>query len=798
MKKYSWLNALENMSLVGLGAGSVASLLLNQVFYTTAPLSLLVVLGLANRRRYMQMSERRDATLAETDQYLALQVDRLHHQVSSMPTPETINRLNRTLLFKSQEISEKLHGELATLKQGLHQRLAGLEQQGLGMMRQEVRQVTERCNHLLERVNQLGSELEEVSTQMQSDNVQQTLEELKQDIVALQTNLDSFTYQTKPNLTVLQEHISRLDRQFNRLPPPVDLSSLKQEVAELIKIVADLVPRRDLSTLASEIRTLHDQQETLKQTIVSIETAALTFKRSFYDLPKAAEEMAGKEELSSMGSGLTPASVYPELQELVANYLGNLRTQLGSIQDFIIGLSQQQKQLRDQLNQLPQTLDVVALQRQLSELSQRLPVSEGAIESFKMRIQEILHQELHYINQQLQTAVTAPQSELIIDYPVQADTNDLTTAPTGSGSRAMLEQALKTTQNRLIVIWPWAEQCELDAALFCQFELFLNQGRQLEVGWCYLADRQPDRWLNKMQRSWITDLTNRNLLQETLHKLLQLKRNYPNQFQFKILGTNENFLVSDQMFAVVGIADTFTTKAPFPEIKLKLKTADPGIIQQLIQRFDNPALADDDQVSYWNRAVTRHDLGDKTGAIADYSHLLRLNPADFITYNYRGLSYYDLNEFTNAIADFTEAIRLAPQQPAAYCNRGFIYFEQGNYWEAICDYTEAIQVCPDYAIAYFYRGMTQQKLESYHDAIADYSEAIRLTPDAAAAYYYRGLTWQKLENVSEATADLELAAQFFWIRGSKSNAQKALKNIAKLRQERLHPVGLEVTSEVVY
>jgi hypothetical protein len=92
MKKLSWLNALENASLVSLGAGSVASLLLNQVFFTTTPLSLLVVLGMLNRRRMAQLSERRDTTLAETDQYLALQVDRLHHQVSTLPTPEMINR----------------------------------------------------------------------------------------------------------------------------------------------------------------------------------------------------------------------------------------------------------------------------------------------------------------------------------------------------------------------------------------------------------------------------------------------------------------------------------------------------------------------------------------------------------------------------------------------------------------------------------------------------------------------------------------------------------------------------------
>lgn len=799
MKKHSWLNALENVSLVGLGAGSVASILLKQVFYTTTPLSLLVVLGLLNRRHLAQVNEHRDTTLAETDQYFALQLDRLHQYVSSLPKPEAINRLNRTLLFKNQEVSEKLHSELSNLKQSLHQRVAAVEQQGLGGMRQEVRQLAERCNYLTETVSQISTDLGDLSTQMQGDNIRTEVEQLKHDLATVQTNLDSFTYQTKPNLAILQEHITRLDRQFSKLPPPVDLTSLKQEVAELVKIIADLVPRRDLSSIVSEIKALHHEQETLRQSIIAIETAALNFKRTFHDLPTAPEHQPLQAPINGKSSeqaelrltetdlteqhaaltkiGAVSASVYPELQELATNYLGNLCTQLSTIQSFTTNLAQQQKQLREQLSQLPQTLDVVALQRQLTELSQRIPVSEGALESFKIRVQDVLQQELQYINQQLQTISATPHSELIFDFSPTTDADSI------PGSRAILEQALETTQKRLILILPWSDQCELDEALFHKFETFLSQQRQLDIGWCYLGDRSEDRWLSRMQRGWMTDLAHRSQLQETLHKLLQLKRIYPDYFQFKILGTSENFLVSDATFAALGIADAFKTTTPIPELQLKLKTTDAGVIQRLINRFDDSTLPLDDLTSYWNRAVTRYDLGDKAGAIEDYTHILSRSPDDAIAYNYRGLAYYDLGNLDSAIADFNESIRLNPYQAAAYCNRGFIRSEQGNQWEAINDFTLAVQACPNYPIAYFYRGASQQKLENHSEAIADYSEAIRYMSDAPAAYYYRAVAWQKLENLPEAIADFELAAQFFWVRGSKTNAQKALKNIAKLRQE---------------
>jgi len=787
MKKHSWLNALENMSLVGLGAGSVASLLLNQFLFTTAPLSLLVVLGLLNRRKLAQISERRDATLAETDQYLALQVDRLHHQVASMPTPETINRLNRTLLFKNQEISEKLQSEMSGLKQSIHQRLTSVEQQGNGV-RQELRQLMERCAYLMENVQQLTTDLGDLSSQVQSETVKATVEQITQDIAKLQTNLEGLN-QAKPNLTVLQEHITRLDRQFSKLPPPIDVSSLKREVGELIRIVADLVPRRDLVSLTNDMHALKDQQENLRQSVVAIETAALNFRRKFNELPKAevqAQFNRTSSKLESIEADLvaqhaqlttssSPTQIYPELQEIAANYLGNLREQLTAIQEFASQLAQQQQQLKEQFNQLPQTLDLVALQRQFTELSQRIPASEGELAAFRTRIQTVMQQELDYINQQMQLVTALPQSELIFDLP----TTDVSAA---AGSRAVLEQALAVTEQRLIVIWPWSQQSALDEMLFNQFENFLSQGKRLEIGWCYLADRSEERWLSKMQRGWMSDLSQRSLLQETLHQFLQLKRIYPDRFQFKILGTAENFLVSDQSFAVLGIADALKTATPFPELQLKLKTSDPAVIQRLVQRFDAPTLADDDLTSYWNRAVTRYDLGDKNGAIADYSHILTVNPTDHAVFNYRGLAYYDLGNCEQAIADFSAAIDCGPEQSIAYCNRGFIRAEQGQDWEAIQDYSLAIQADPQ-APVYFYRGLTYQKLEHYAEAIVDYSDAIQLAPNSPVAHYHRGLAHQKLNQVAEAIADFERAAQLFWLRGSKTNAQKTLKNLAKLQQQ---------------
>ncbi|HEY9644398.1 MAG TPA: tetratricopeptide repeat protein [Coleofasciculaceae cyanobacterium] len=781
MKKHSPLGALEHVSLAGLVVGSIASVVSKQILYTTMPLSAMVVLGLLNRRRLENISLLRDSALAEMDQKLSDKMDLLHQQVASLPSTETVNLLRKGLLMKDREVARRLYAEITALQQELNQRLGPLEQQGLGTARQEIDRLEVQYQQVATELAQLGDEFQQFTEIAQTSKTETSIAQIKSDVASLRTSLDTLNHPAKPNFSSLQEQISRLDRQFGKLPPPVDLTSLKQEVGELVRMISDLVPRRDLLSLVKEVRELHQQQERLKQSVVAIETATVSFNSALggmlksagtAGLPESLEQEIAEQEFQPSPT----ASHSTTLQEEAAHYLEHLRSQISTIQAFTETLADQNQQLQAQINQLPKNLDVAALQTQLRELSQRIPAAENTLEGFRHKVQEVVQQELQYISQQLQGVATFPSYELVFDLSGSDDAGLLT------GSRAILEEALKSAQERLILILPWADQCSLDQPLLQKLETFLNQGRRLDIGWCHLADRNDERLLKKLQRGWMAQLSQQDNMQETLHNLLHLKRTYPHQFQFKILGTSENFLVADRAFAVLGIAEGLKTSTAFPELHLKLRTRDPEVIQGLINRFDNPVLESDDLVAYWNRGVTRQDLGDKAGAIADYTQILQFNPEDAITYNYRGIVQYDLGQMSAAIADFTESIRLEPQQATAYCNRGFIYLEQGDLEQAIADFTQALQNRPDWALAFFYRGMAWQKLGNHQTAIPDYGEAIYLAPDSAVSYYYRGLAWQKLRNHPGAIADLEIAAELFVIQGAQRNAQKALRSLTKLRQ----------------
>ncbi len=69
-----------------------------------------------------------------------------------------------------------------------------------------------------------------------------------------------------------------------------------------------------------------------------------------------------------------------------------------------------------------------------------------------------------------------------------------------------------------------------------------------------------------------------------------------------------------------------------------------------------------DALAYYNRGITRRELGNKKGAIEDYNQVLRLNPNDALAYYNRGITRRELGDKKGALADFQQSETLARQQ----------------------------------------------------------------------------------------------------------------------------------------
>ena len=822
----------------------------------------MVVLNFANRRRLESMTQQDVATaLNQLDQKVSQNLAAVHEQMLALPTIEAVGNVRKSILRKNREAIEQLAGGVKQMQKDMQQRLSAIERRNEDLNAEQLVQIAEQYKALSDALGQVTVQVHRLSNAVNAEGMDNEIAQLRADIGQLQLNLQKLSDQTRPTLTSMQDQVNHLNRQFQKLPPPFDSSALKQEVSELIKMVSDLVPKREWSALVAEVQALHRQQEMQSQVddVMRQELRSLTAKLEHHS-PAAPVDLSGiRQQLQEMEQrldSLPPPMDVSGLSNTVDRLVKTVKTTVRdtvprkdwtTLTTQLHNLQQQQQQqqqtaqtLREELQNLNQRLQDVPgtpqvrshvehmLRDQLQELGQQLhrqlrqhasrhvrpmmtlptngngdhamPIAHSdsddaenlepvrTQEEFQSRIESMLRQELQDINQELQALPDGADYEFVFEMEPSATSATPETpltepVPTEAiaNNRATLEAALAQTQERLILIWPWSSQCDLDEALLGQFEAMLERGCQLDLGWCHIADRTVPRFFSAINQRWAINPLEQGSLQHTLQQFLQLKRRYHEHFQFKILGTIENFFVSDQQYAVVGINDTLITQTAFPDLELKLRTTDPEVVQRLMRRFDDNTLNPHDLDAHWNRAVTRHDLGDKAGALADFNHVLRLNPDDPLVYNFRAAVHYDLGDKAAALQDLDQALELDSHQAAVFSNRGLLKAEKGDQHGAIADYSSAVWCNPSLAIAFFYRGLSYQKIGNATAALTDYNEAIRLAPDAAIAYYHRAAISQKLGDRTTAMSDFEQASQLFEARGSHGNAQRARASLEKLR-----------------
>jgi tetratricopeptide (TPR) repeat protein len=716
LKQRHWFNFVEDFSLLGLGAGLSLSFISKQILYTSAPLSFALLIAIINRRRIEQAQDQKlSDSVANLDKRISENVSGLDQKIQNMPTPEMIGEVRQSVLKNCRSRIEQTNAEIEKVKHEVHRRLSELDQLKLREAREEITQLQLQYVEVYNSLNGIAASLPSLATNERAKELEQAIADVSADTSKVDAAVKSLNEFSNHTLTNLQDQVTQLNRQIKALPPQADTSSIRREVSELVRVVADMVPKRDLNAMVADLRVVQQQQTNQLQT-----------------------------------------------EETLRRDLQKVNKRLQSLPDV--------PQLRSQLEE-SFTREIRAINRQLRTLYHS--------PELKSTIEGVLRGELQQLRDMIAEQAPALPYDLVFD--LASDPNS-TADPIIPSSRKALMEALESTQERLILIWPWSAHTELDSEMLRQIEGYLKQQRQLDIGWCHGSDRHDHRFLNIINRRWsITPFANGSL-QGTLKRLLAIKHYYPSHFHFKILGAAENYLISDESFAILGLDARLKTQTSLKEAELKLKTTDDQIIRHLIQRFDeaNPPAHDID--AYWNRAVTRYDLGDKDGAIADLEAILLANPEEAAAYNLRGIIRYEQKNRAAALDDFSQSITLDPAQCSAYCNRGYLHSEQGDQYGAIADFSLAIDADPSSAIAYFYRGAASQKLEDYDGAIADYSEALTHAPDAPVIFYQRAMVYQAIRSYTRAIADLERAAHFFEEQNSPVNAQKAQETLLRVKQ----------------
>jgi tetratricopeptide (TPR) repeat protein len=160
-------------------------------------------------------------------------------------------------------------------------------------------------------------------------------------------------------------------------------------------------------------------------------------------------------------------------------------------------------------------------------------------------------------------------------------------------------------------------------------------------------------------------------------------------------------------------------------------TEEHPVVEQKIEEAANQAVPTEEQLGaeeYSNRAAVKRRDGDLSGAIADYSHAIRLDPRFAYAYYCRGRAMSELGDFDNAIASFTQAIRLNSQNPDYHLHRGLAHHYTGKLEAAIADYTEALRLDPQDALNFKYRAEAHFALKQFDRALSDFQQVNNVFP----------------------------------------------------------------------
>ncbi|MEB3232604.1 MAG: tetratricopeptide repeat protein [Leptolyngbyaceae bacterium] len=196
-----------------------------------------------------------------------------------------------------------------------------------------------------------------------------------------------------------------------------------------------------------------------------------------------------------------------------------------------------------------------------------------------------------------------------------------------------------------------------------------------------------------------------------------------------------------------------------------------------------PSTAETALKSYVNRGSVRGDLGDETGAIEDYSIAIQTDPSMASAYLNRCLSRSNLNDHQGAIADCSQAINLAPNSVRAYQNRGLARRRLGDTAGALEDFNIAINLDPEDPDPHYNRGLARLELGDSLGAIDDFTAAIDLNPNHALVYYDRGLVRVKTGDIPGAIADLRTSSKLCLDAGRQDCYEDAQYQINQLQLE---------------
>jgi predicted O-linked N-acetylglucosamine transferase (SPINDLY family) len=157
------------------------------------------------------------------------------------------------------------------------------------------------------------------------------------------------------------------------------------------------------------------------------------------------------------------------------------------------------------------------------------------------------------------------------------------------------------------------------------------------------------------------------------------------------------------------------------------------------------------------RAVTLHEAGRVSEALALYDEVLLLTPRNAPAHFGRALALWTLGRREEAIGGYDLAIVHGPELVHAHFNRAASLEQLHRWTEALAGYDAVLALRSDFARAWNNRAGVLLKLDRPEEALASVARALALRPQDSAGHYNRGVILLALERFDEAVTAFERA-----------------------------------------
>jgi hypothetical protein len=276
-------------------------------------------------------------------------------------------------------------------------------------------------------------------------------------------------------------------------------------------------------------------------------------------VPKLAGKIDVEDQIAALQTQIKALPPPPEPVDLTAleSEIASLNTRLSPLEEL------NPVQIQNDFSSLREK------QGQLSERLEELPTTEGLFEGLEQTTASVINWAEHLI-EHIQTIRP-------YDYHLVCDRGK---------SREELINAPKETQYHLILVNPWLTKAAISGEVRVEIRkaLIREPKVRIDIGWGHWEDIALDE-RTKITRKDFLDRVELRWKYNAMRFLEQQERRHQNRFKLKLLGTHEKYLVCDHKFAILGSHNFLTSGDSSTEREVGIRTDDPNIIKDLIDRF---------------------------------------------------------------------------------------------------------------------------------------------------------------------------------------------------------------------